>query len=90
VRVKQDEDLQTRTGRGKGERETEAAIVKEDGIVCYSMMENKKKTPSLARRNYLLLFFYWMACSFSRSLVDEPGRENKKKKQASNDEVRRE
>lgn len=52
--------------------------------------EEQKKTPSLARRNYLLLVFHWIAPSFSRPLADEPAREEKKKKKASNDEVQKE
>lgn len=80
-----DEDLQTRTGiERERDRERKAAIVKEEeGIVCMCVLlsdEEQKKTHSLARRNYLLLFFYWMASFFTRSFVDEPGRENKKKK----------
>jgi hypothetical protein len=40
--VYQDEDLQTRTGKERG-RERKAAIVKEECIVCYSLMKNNKK-----------------------------------------------
>ena len=44
----EEEDLQTRTGRRARERERqcahEVAVVKEEGgIVCYSLMKNKKK-----------------------------------------------
>ena len=75
VCVQFDEDLQTSTGREKE---------KEECIVFYSLMKNKKKHSSIARRrnNLLLrlLLFYWIAFSFSRSLVDEPARENEKGK----------
>ena len=67
-------------------------------VLCFTLWwRTKKKHSSIARRrnNLLLrlLLFYWIAFSFSRSLVDEPARENEKGKKnckLNNDEVRRE
>jgi len=50
VRVYQDEDLQTRTGREK-EREREKGSSSERRMYCVLVSaEEQKKTPSLARR----------------------------------------
>ena len=78
VCVYQDEDLQTRTGRR--EREKGSNSERRMYCVCYSLMKNKKKHPHWQEEITCFFSFYWMASSFSRSVVDEPGREKKKKK----------